>query len=141
MSTPQIRHRRLEAFYKSKVLNSLTIVIVTSLFLMAYTRSMLLPAVCASTAFSLFIGYSLWLWIKKPDKIVINKWLSNISGWLTLYFLITINIRDAAPAWYILPIVAAIITMFIALTNNHDEVFNIDLSSNHIHPAANTVRQ
>ena len=137
----QIRHRRLEAFYKSKVLNSLTIVIFTSLFLMAYTRSLLLPAVCASTAFSLFIGYSLWLWIKKPDKIVINKWLSNISGWLTLYFLITINISDAAPAWYILPIVAAIITMFIALTNNYDEVFDIDLSSNYIDPAANTVRQ
>ena len=91
--------------------------------------------------FQPFIGYSLWLWIKKPDKIVINKWLSNISGWLTLYFLITINISDAAPAWYILPIVAAIITMFIALTNNYDEVFDIDLSSNYIDPAANTVRQ
>lgn len=83
-----IRHRRLHAFYRSKVLNALLIVVIVSLFLMNYTGFVLLPLLCSSLAMLFFLGYSLWLWIKKPKYIVINNRLSNISGAFTLYFLI-----------------------------------------------------
>lgn len=32
--------------------------------------------------------YSVWLWVKKPDRIVVNSWLSGLSTVLTLGFLI-----------------------------------------------------
>lgn len=120
-----IRHRRLHAFYRSKVLNALMIVVIVSLFLMAYTKSMLLPVICGSLAILFFIGYSLWLWIKKPKSIIINNWLSNLSRSFTIYYLI-INAMDAPNQWwYITPIVFAVILLFISLVNNQDEKFDI----------------
>ncbi|WP_289742172.1 hypothetical protein [uncultured Duncaniella sp.] len=73
MDKGEIRHRRLYAFYESKVLNALMITVVTSLLLAAYTQSMLMPIICGAIALTCFIGYSIWLWVKKPQKIVINK--------------------------------------------------------------------
>lgn len=123
--TQMIRHRRLEAFYKSKVLNSMMIAVVTSLFLMSYTESMLLPVICSTVSLCFFIGYSLWLWIKKPKQIIINEWLSNINGLLTLYFLIVMGINDASFWWYILPAIAPIVIIFICLIQPKDEKFDI----------------
>lgn len=120
-----IRHRRLHAFYRSKVLNALMIVIIVSLLLMAYTKSMLLPVICGSLAILFFIGYSLWLWIKKPKSIIINNWLSDLNGSFTIYFLI-INAMDAPNQWwYITPIVFSVVLLFISLVNNQDEKFDI----------------
>ena len=121
----EVRHRKLYAFYNSKVLNSLMIVIVLSLFLLMYTRSMLLPVLCGSIALACFIGYSLWLWIKKPRTIVINTWLSQIDSWLTLYFLIVAAMRDASQWWSIFPIAVSVILFFLALINNKDQDFTI----------------
>lgn len=121
----EIRHRRLQAFFKSKVLNSLMIVVIVSLLLMAYTGSMLLPAVCGTLALLFFIGYSLWLWIKKPKSIIINRWLSDMSGLFTLYFLIISAMKAPNQWWYITPVVLAVVLLFISLLKNHDEKFDI----------------
>lgn len=121
----KIRHRRLHAFYQSKVLNALMIVVVVSLLQIGYMQSLLMPVVCASMALSLFIGYALWLWIKKPRRIVINRWLSTVDGWITLYFLVVVAMKGASPWWYILPALAAILAMFICMVKPQDEVFEI----------------
>ncbi len=121
-----IRHRRLHAFYRSKVLNALLIVVIVSLFLMNYTGFVLLPLLCSSLAMLFFLGYSLWLWIKKPKYIVINNRLSNISGAFTLYFLIIGSMKALTHWWYITPIVFAVILLFVSLINKQqDEVFEI----------------
>ncbi|MDE6301925.1 MAG: hypothetical protein K2M19_09445 [Muribaculaceae bacterium] len=122
---PEIRHRRLHAFYQSKVLNALMIVAIVSLLLMFYTRLMLLPVICGSLALLLFIGYSLWLWIKKPKSIMINEWLSTFSGLFTLYFLIVGAVDSENEWWYIVPVSVSVIVLFITLINNKDERFDI----------------
>lgn len=121
----QIRHRRLKAFYESKVLNSLMMVIVVCLFIIKYTQSLLLPTICAAIATCSFIGYSLWLWIKKPKRIVVDKWLSDINGTMILYFLIVNAIKDANEWWYIFPIICAVIAYVTSLLKPQDEIFEI----------------
>lgn len=122
---PQIRHRRLYAFYNSKVLNSLMIVIVLCLFLMLYMHDMLLPVLCGSIALACFIGYSLWLWIGKPASVVINTWLSQIDGLLTLYFLVVCTMRDAGRWWSIVPVALTVVLFFVSLIQDKDEEFHI----------------
>lgn len=122
----EIRHRRLQAFFTSKVLNSLMIVIIVSLLVMAGTKTMLLPAVCGALALLLFIGYSLWLWIKKPERIIINRWLSGINGWFTLYYLIISAMKAPNEWWYITPVAFAVVLLFISLVKDqNDEPFDI----------------
>lgn len=120
----QIRHRRLYAFYRSKVLNSLEIVIIVGLFMMAYYNDMLLPLACSALAFLFFIGYTLWFWIKKPKTITINGWLSNSTTPFALYFLIVCAIKHPADWWYALPVIGAVAVMFGALIKG-DEKFDI----------------
>lgn len=92
---------------------------------MAYTESMLLPVICGSLAFLLFIGYSLWLWIKKPKSIIINKQLSDLKSILTLYVLIIVAM-DASNQWlYIAPIALSVVILFISMVNNRIEKFDI----------------
>lgn len=122
-----IRHRRLHAFYRSKVLNALIIVVIVSQFLMNYTGFMLLPLLCSSLAMLFFIGYSLWLWIKKPKYVVINNWLSNMCGAFALYYLIISAMKAPNHWWYITPVALAVILLFISLINKHqDEIFEIN---------------
>ena len=128
MKTVKVRHRRLCAFCESKVLNALMLTMVTCLLLMAYTQSMLLPVICGSIALLCFIGYSIWLWVKKPQRIVINKWLSDINGWFTLYFLIIMAMDAPNKWWYITPICFAVCILCICLIRNQDEWFDITAS-------------
>lgn len=121
----EIRHRRLHAFYQSKVLNALMILECVSLLMIGYMGSITLPAICASIAFALFLGYSLWLWIKKPRRIVINNMLSEASGFFTLYFIV-VGISGASnPWWYGFPVLCAIVIMFVSMIKPSDEVFEI----------------
>ena len=124
---PPIRHRRLHAFYQSKVLNALMIIEIVSLTLMGYMHSLMLPALCASVAFVLFIIYSLWIWIKKPGKLVINNMLSNVSGLYTLYFLVIALFppESVFPILYGIPAVCAVVIMFLSMVRPSDEVFEI----------------
>lgn len=121
----EIRHRRLHAFYKSKVLNALMMVVMLCLMLLAYTKSMLLPVVSGSIAFALFIGYAIWFWIKKPKSIIINNWLSDFNGWSMIYYLILVAMNLSNPWWYITYMIFAIIILFLAMTNNQDQKFDI----------------
>lgn len=125
MKAGKIRHRRLCAFYESKVLNALMLTVVTCLLLMAYTQSMLLPVICGSIALLCFMGYSIWLWVKKPHRILINKWLSNMNCWFTLYFLIIMAMDAPNRWWYITPICFAVCILCICLIRNQDEWFDI----------------
>ena len=121
----EIKNRRLEAFYRSKVLNALMMVIIISLMLMNYTKSILLPVICGTLALLFFIGYSLWLWIKKPKEIIINKWLSNINEVFSIYYLIIIAMEAHNQWWYITPIVLSVVLLFIMLINHQDKKFDI----------------
>ena len=120
-----IRHRRLYAFFQSKVLNALMILLVCSLFIMYYTGLMLLPIICGSLALLFFIGYSLWLWIRKPGCIVINGLLSDYNGYLIVYFLIVGALKTPNQWWYIFPVVSSVILFFIVLVKNFDSRFDI----------------
>lgn len=120
-----IRHRRLYAFYNSKVLNAMMITTIVSLMTGNCTGSLLLPVVCASLALAFFLGYSLWLWIKKPQRIVINTWLSGLDSLYVFYFLIVSAMKAPGPWWYIAPAACAVATLFISLVRNHDEEFEI----------------
>lgn len=122
---PEIKHRRLYAFYNSKVLNVLQMIIILSLLLIGYLRSMLIPLICASVAFLFFAAYSLWIWIKKPERIVINSWLSNLSSLFTLYFLAIVAFNAESPYWYAAPLVAAIVLCFVVMIRRGDEVFTV----------------
>lgn len=118
----EIRHRRLYAFYHSKVLNALMIVIIVGLIFMRYCESYLLPVICSASALLLFLGYTAWLWIKKPDEIIINRWLSDTSGVFTLYFLIVMAMKNANQWWYIFPVVCAVLILFFALINPKKDI-------------------
>ncbi|MDE6084830.1 MAG: hypothetical protein K2G40_00300, partial [Muribaculaceae bacterium] len=67
----------------------------------------------------------LWVWIKKPESIVINDWLSNITGYFTLYFLIILAINNPGVWWYIFPSAVAVIIFFVTLVTKHDENYVI----------------
>lgn len=123
---PKIRHRRLYAFFYSKVLNALMIVIILGLLMTDYNDSFIIPLLCSATALLLFVGYSAWLWIKKPQQVVINKWLSNISGWFILYFLCVIAVSTPNQWWYIVPGIGAVVLLFLSMINpTTDQKFSI----------------
>ncbi len=124
-TTKEIVHRRLYAFFNSQVLNALYLVGLLLLLPIGYLQSLLLPTICGAPAFALFIGYSLWLWIKKPKQIVINTWLSNMTTWYTIYFLAVSLMKSPGEWWYIFPYVTAIILMFICLIRPRGQVFEI----------------
>lgn len=121
----QIRHRRLYAFFHSVVLNSLGIVIMLSLFLIGCCEDYYLPLSCASLAFLFFAGYSVWFWIKKPSRIIVNRHISEISSMFAFYYLI-VSATSAENRWfYISPLLVAIAVLFIFLVKNQNETFEI----------------
>ena len=110
---PEIRHRRLHAYFSSTVLNSLTIVTVVCLLVAVYMDLAVLPLVGAATSFILFVVYSLWVWICKPMIIRINPCMSDISGLFVVYFLAFAAFMPANIWWVIIPLVASIVAMFL----------------------------
>lgn len=121
----EIRHRRLYAFHNSKVLNALELIIGVCLLLTNYTRLAVLPIICAIVALLLFIGYSLWLWIKKPASIIINRKLSDIAGIYVLYYIIICAFQATNEFWYIIPLAIAVILVFYLLLRPSDQYFTI----------------
>lgn len=121
----KLRHRRLYAFYESKVLNTLMLVIIVSLLSAVYFKTLLLPVICSMIAFLFFIGYSCWLWFWKPCRIKINNRLSDISGLYTLYFIIIASFDLANLLWYLIPIAFSVIVLFVLMVWPSDEEFTI----------------
>ncbi len=101
------------------------LIIVVSLLLMVYTNSMLMPIICSTLALIFSIGYSLWLWIKRPKSIIINDWLSNLSSVFTLYFMLVAAIDARNQWWFITPMALLVVFLFIILINNRDQKFDI----------------
>ncbi|MDE6136160.1 MAG: hypothetical protein K2F97_01645 [Muribaculaceae bacterium] len=122
MNNP-IRHPRLYAYLRSKVLNLLSITIMCSLLFCGYLHSILWPVVVASAAFAAFVGYSIWFWTRNPAQIIINHWLSNISSLFALYFLIVAAMTPANPWWYIFPAICGAIALVAGFMRLHDITF------------------
>lgn len=92
---------------------------------MAFMKTLMLPAICGGLALICFLGYSLWLWIKKPSVIVINEWLSNISTYYTFYYLIVVAIDAQNQWWFIVPLALSIVFLFLILAFSNDERFEV----------------
>ena len=125
--TTEIRHRRLYAFFNSRVLSALMWVTITCL-LMAdgeFAMGWLLPLVASGVAMLLFIGYSLWFWIKKPTKVVIDTWFSDAVSLLTLYFMAVAAFRVTDIWWFIPAIAVAVVILFVAMVRGREKVFEI----------------
>lgn len=120
-----IRHRRLHAFYQSKVLNGLMILIVVCLLMAIATGYSLFPLICGGVCMLLFSGYSLWLWIGKPDAIVINGVVSNVNGLYTLYYLLILVFDGISEWWYMAPALLAVGVLLVCLCGYKDEQFII----------------
>lgn len=126
-----VRHRRLNAFYKSKVLNALIVVVTVCIMIAAYSQTLFLPVICGSLAMLFFVGYSLWLWIKKPKTIVINQWLSSVCSCFVCYYLITTLFDGLNGWWYMIPIVLSVIVLMTTFLNYKDEKYDIIENSAH----------
>lgn len=120
-----IRHRRLYAFYQSKVLNTVMIVLTALLPQLLFPQWTVVSVICIVIALALFVGYSLWLWIKKPRRIIVNNLLSNLDGLFLLYYLVIIAIKPESRWWYISPMFAAIVALIIGMMRYKDEPFDI----------------
>lgn len=125
MNVSKVKHPRLYAFYESKVLNAMGIITIVSLLCIKAFDTLLLPVLCASVAAVAAIGYSAWLWIAKPDKIVINSWLSDMSGSLTLYSLIVSAMDTDNKWWFYFPILCSVAILFVSLVRNQDRIYDI----------------
>lgn len=122
----KIQHPRLDAFYNDKVVNTMMTVTLISLMTTGCTTTLTMPLCCASLAFALAVGYSIWFWTKKPAKVVINRWLSDMNGLLTLYFLITAAMDGKSEWWYIFPALCGIVMLFVAITRDKDQTVTFD---------------
>lgn len=125
-----IRHPRLHAFYQSKVLNALMIVLIDALLILDWFMmsgyDWILPVICSAVAFVLFVGYSIWLWVWKPRTIVIDSRLSDMSWYLTLYFLAVVAMKASNRWWYIFPIVCSVVMFIMSLVKPKDERYVIE---------------
>lgn len=115
MKKYKIYHPRLHAFFQSKVMNSMFIILEISLLLTGCCNTLLLPLSAASVSFLLTLIYALWFWIKRPQKVVINSWLSDMSTYMTLYLLIVAAMKTTNELWYVIPAIIGIGILFISL--------------------------
>lgn len=125
MKKLEIRHRRLHAFYNSTMLNALVITGIVSIMLIPLVEPYEVPAICAALTFALFIGYSLWIWLRKPKRIEICPRLSDTSSLFVIYFLIITAIGPENGWWYGIPAIAAVATLFMHLLSPKKELFDI----------------
>ena len=121
----EVRHKRLYAFYNSLVLNVLMCIEVILLCVMSYSRMMVLPGVLAGILLLVMLGYSAWLWIKKPREIVIDKWLADVSAYSTILFLIVLAIDPDDRWWYLVPAASTFIILITALIRKRSQKFSI----------------
>ena len=121
----EVRHKRLYAFYNSLVLNVLMCIEVILLCVMGYSRMMVLPGVLAGILLLVMLGYSAWVWIKKPREIVIDKWLADVSAYSTILFLIVLAIDPDDRWWYLVPAASTFIILITALIKKRSQKFSI----------------
>lgn len=123
--TPEIKHRRLYAFYNSTALNALMIAMVVCLMLSVIITPAEIPLLAGAIVLLYCIGYSLWLWLKKPAAIEISPALSNISSIFLLYYLIIVAVSPDNAWWYIIPAFVALPAVLYFATGSRKEIFDI----------------
>ena len=122
----RVRYRRLDAYYRSKVLNSLMMVVMMGLLLCRYCGdTYVVPCIIAGLALALFVAYSLWFWIKKPQRMVVNDMISDVASLMTIYVLIVNAMRVENVLWYVVPMVCGVVTMFVCMVKNSDETVSL----------------
>ncbi len=113
-----VRHPRLYAFLNNKALNVMSLLVITFLMMMSASidsGGWLMPTVGAVTATLLFAGYAIWLWIKKPQKVVIDTWLSDVNSYFVFYFICIATFQPSSIWWYVPVMPAAVAVIFISL--------------------------
>lgn len=121
----EIRHKRLYAFYNSRVLSILMCIAEALLCLMAYSGSMQWFGIPMGLVLLLMVGYTAWLWIKKPAQIVIDKWLAGVTIYPFVLFGI-IEIADPENSiWYLVPCALACIFLIASLFKNTTDRYEI----------------
>lgn len=121
----KIKHRRLYAFYNSKVLNAMSISVAIMLPLLKYTEIALPVLIAVVLAILLFVAYSCWIWFRKPSVVTINRWLSDLSTYFMFYALVVIAIKSDSFLCPSFSLVAGLIVLFITSLKNRDERFEI----------------
>lgn len=121
----EIRHKRLYAFYNSRVLNVLMCIEVMMLCMMGYSRSLVVPGIIAGVILLGMIVYSAWLWIKKPREVIVDQWLSDISACSTIFFLIVLAIDPDNRWWYLAPAICTLIILIVSFFRNGSKSFSI----------------
>ncbi len=122
----QIKHRRLHAFYESNTLATLVIIIDVCLLLPGSFPRIFIPMmVIGGAAFICGIAYSMWLWIKKPATIKINQWMSNISMWITLYYIFYAAMSPESIWWSIIPAACGILALLFNIIRPKSTTFTI----------------
>ena len=121
----EVRHKRLYAFYNSLVLNVLMCIEVILLCVIGYSRMMVVPGGFAGILLLVMLGYSAWLWIKKPREIVIDKWLADVSAYSTILFLIVLAIDPDDRWWYLVSAACTFIILITALIRKRSQKFSI----------------
>ncbi len=119
----EIRHKRLYAFYNSRVLNVLMGIEVMMLCLMGYSGYMVVPGIVAGIILLGMIVYSAWLWIKKPAQIVIDKRLSDLSMYTTLFFIIVLVADPANRLWYLAPAACTLVILLLSFIKNDSATY------------------
>ena len=125
MEKDKIENRRLYAFLRSQTLTILMLLAFSCLFLMPYLNDLMIPGIIGGVIFCMAIGYSLWFWIKKPKKIVINNWLSNISNVFIFYWFIINTINNSNKILYLLPRICMVALFLIVLVKQRGYGFRI----------------
>lgn len=124
-----IKQKRLYAFFNSKVINSMMLIMEFFILLIPCFNDVMVPIICGAASLLLIIGYTVWLFVKKPAKITVNKWLSEISSLYTIYFLIVIAMDKFSIWWDIFAVLIFISIFFISLIKPKDRVFLLDSQS------------
>ena len=125
MGKDKIENRRLYAFLRSQTLTILMLLAFSCIFLMQYLNDLIIPSIIGGVIFSMAIGYSLWFWIKKPNEIVINNRLSNISSVFFFYWFIVNAMDNPNKMWYLFPIICLVGILIITLVKLKGSEFHI----------------
>jgi hypothetical protein len=108
-----LRHPQLQTYYQSVAMNMASIGTVLSILMCVYSDFNILAALSMILFFAFMAGYTLWFWIGKQKQVNTCAWLSDVSFYYTLYFLIVLAMPAKSQWWFIFALVSAIAALLI----------------------------
>lgn len=120
-----IRNKRFFAFFNSKLITSLLLIMEMFLILMYCFADVKLPIICSFTCLILIIVYSILIAVGKVKKVTLNKYLSELSSLYTLYFLIVVSLNSRNIWWSIFAAVSLILIFFISNIATPDKIIKL----------------